>query len=335
MASSKMLPAVLIAAIAGCAAPSAHGQTPVDCDTAGPVGQPYRTGVNCRTVQVDGAARRFIVYVPRHRPVTGPLRPVVLMYHGSSGNGTKFLRISGWREQADEKGLVAIFPTGLRYRVLESGRRVTKWNDFSLADEIDLGERPPGYPEDAPMPADDVGFTDSIMGDVGRRLPIDPRRVYASGFSNGGAFAARLSVERSERLAAAAISGGSLHEAAAPARPVPTYLTAGTLDDRILEQTGPPPLAELPLNPFALLREPVVASTLQAHLDTLGLDRDRFGVLAAARSTELRWPASDPVFRFGLLAGVTHQYPNGRNNPAGFAVAPEFWEFFRGHRLPR
>ena len=50
---------------------------------------------------------------------------------------------------------IAVFPTGLRYRVLESGRLVTKWNDFGLPDEIDANELPPGYPEDAPMPADD------------------------------------------------------------------------------------------------------------------------------------------------------------------------------------
>ena len=63
-------------------------------------------------------------------------------------------------------GLVAVFPTGLRYRVLDSGLRVTKWNDFSLAGEVDLEELPPGYPEGAPMPADDVGFVDSCMADL-------------------------------------------------------------------------------------------------------------------------------------------------------------------------
>ena len=60
-------------------------------------------------------------------------RPVVFMFHGSTGTGEQFLRVSGWREQADATGLVAVFPTGLRYRVLDSGRLSTKWNSFSLA----------------------------------------------------------------------------------------------------------------------------------------------------------------------------------------------------------
>ena len=126
------------------------------------------------------------------------------MFHGSSGNGEQFLRTSGWREQADRSGLVAVFPTGLRYRVLDSGRRVARsGTTSSLAGEVDLEERPPGYPEDSPMPADDVGFVDAIMADLDARLPIDRHRVYASGFSNGAASPPASSVERSTRIAAA------------------------------------------------------------------------------------------------------------------------------------
>jgi polyhydroxybutyrate depolymerase len=310
------------------------------CVTEGAVGIPYRNGVNCRTVEVDGHPRRFIVYVPSRRPVTGPLRPVVLMFHGSSGTGEQFLQSSGWREQADATGLVAVFPTGLRYRVLDSGRLSTKWNTFDLADEVDLDEKPAGYPDDAPWPADDVGFVGSIMGDLGQRLPIDPERVYASGFSNGAEFAARLAVERSDLLAAAAFAAGGLSTVEAPSRPIPMWLVGGALDDRILAHTGPPPLTELPLDPVSLLSEPVIDSTLDAHTATLGLDEHLYGTIALPDSTAFRWPAvgegpGGGVFRFTLLAGLEHHYPHARNNDARFEAAPEFWEFFRTHRLPR
>ena len=162
------------------------------------------------------------------------------MFHGSTGTHTQFLRISGWREQADATGLVAVFPQGLRYRVLDSGRLSSKWNSFDLASEVDLSERPRGYPESSPWPADDVGFVDSIIADLRSELPIDRHRVFASGFSNGGAFTARLAVERSTELAAAAFSGGGLDAVHSPARPIPMYNTVGTLDDRVLAQTGPP-----------------------------------------------------------------------------------------------
>jgi poly(3-hydroxybutyrate) depolymerase len=319
---------------------SASPLPPAACVTHGAVGLAYEVGVNCRVVQVDGHPRRFIVYVPASRPVTGPRAPVVFMFHGSSGDGEQFLRISGWREQADATGLVAVFPTGLRYRVLDSGRLSTKWNDYSLASQVDLSERPPGYPANAPWPANDVGFVDAMMADLGAQLPIDRRRVYASGFSNGAGFAARLAVERSTLLAAAAFSAGALPAAQTPARPIPMYLTVGTLDDRVLAQTGPPPLTQLPLDPLALLTEPVIESTIGAHLATVGLDPRDFGVLGGPRSTSFRWPATGTgtggaLFRFAVLDGLQHKYPNGGNNPAGFEAAPEFWDFFRTHRLSR
>lgn len=341
MSRKRLAAALVAAAAAAIITPAlASAQVPApSCVTDGEAGLAYQVGVNCRTVEVDGHPRRYIVYVPNRRPTTGARAPVVFMYHGRSGTGDQFLHISGWREQADAVGLVAVFPTGVRYRDLESGRVETGWNRFGFEDEVDLNERPDGYPPaPAPWPADDVGFTDAMVADLQARLPIDRRRVYASGFSNGSEFTARLAVERSTVLAAAAISGGGLL-ALPPQRPIPMYSTLGSVDAKILAHTGPPPLTELPLDPVALLSEPTIGSTRDAQVAALGLDENDFGVSAAPHSTSFCWPATGTgpggaLFRFAVLEGVGHQYPNGRNNPAGFASAPEFWAFFHAHPLP-
>jgi polyhydroxybutyrate depolymerase len=234
---------------------------------------------------------------------------------------------------------VAVFPTGLRYRVLDNGRLSTKWHHDELASEVNLDERPDGYPETGPWPADDVGFVDAMTADLRARLPVDDRRFYASGFSNGASFTARLAVERSQRLAAAGFVAGGLSTARTPARPIPMLAAVGTRDDRLLAQTGPPPLAELSLDPRAFLAEPVIASFVEDHLDTLGLDRSDLATRRRAHSTQLRWPAAGAgpggaVFRFAMLAGLRHRYPNGSNNPAGFEAAPRLWDFFVDHPLP-
>ena len=230
--SIRLTVAAALAALAlAPAAAAADGPLPPgSCETHGAAGLAYETGVNCRFVEVDDHPRRYVVYVPDRRL---PEAPVVFMFHGSSGTGEQFLRISGWREQADRTGLVAVFPTALQYRVLESGFRVTKWNEFGLRAKIDPHELPPGYPEDAPMPADDTGFVDAMLADLDSRLPIDRHRIYMSGFSNGAGFAARLSVERSTRVAAAAYSAGGLSGAksrTAPCRPTsrPARSTTGS-----------------------------------------------------------------------------------------------------------
>ena len=183
------------------------------------------------------------------------------------------------------------------------------------------------------MPADDVGFVDAIMADLDSRLPIDRHRVYASGFSNGAGFTARLSVERSTRIAAAAYSAGGLLEGTG-AGPRGADVHHGSARSTTgSSRTG---LAELPLDPVEILSEPVLGSFVDSHLATLGLDGGDFGAAAGPTSTLLRWPerptARVPV-RDARRASSTG-IPTADNNPAGFAAAPEFWEFFRAHRLP-
>jgi polyhydroxybutyrate depolymerase len=324
--AALVLGAALAAALGG---PPAHAQAPpVDCVTTSGA---YAPGANCREIDVDGFPRRFVAYVPETRPTTGRRAPVVFMYHGSSGTGEQFLKISGWREQADATGLIAVFPTGLRYRLLENGRRSTKWNDGDLSGKIDPDEKPRGYPDEAPFPADDIGFTDAMLAELDAHLPIDRRRIYASGFSNGAEFAAHHAVERSTVLAAAAFSAGGLHAQAAPARQIPMSMSLGALDDRVLTQTG---LAELPLDPVDILTQPALDAQIETHLATLRLDPSRYGAVALPRRTELRWPSADPMFQFTMLAGVGHHYPNGGRKSAGFEAAPEFWRFFEAHPLP-
>ena len=327
--TSLLTAAGAVAAALAVAPSGASAQAPVDCVTRAGA---YEPGVNCRTVAVDGAPREFIVYVPERAAPSAAGRPLVFMFHGTSGDGAQYLRISGWREQADATGLVAVFPTGLRYRILESGRRVTKWNDGGLAAKIDLGERPPSYPAGAPMPADDVGFVDTMLADLRARLPIDPARTYASGFSNGGEFTARLAMERSGVFAAAGFSAGGLDRVHVPDRPIPLALTLGTRDDRVLAQTG---LPELPLDPAQILATPAIAATLGTLQRSLGLLREPTDVRTQALSTRLRWSgAGGRELQFTMLAGVTHQFPNGGNNPAGFEAAAHFARFFAAHPLP-
>ena len=163
MSRTTLVATLAAAALIAPAGASAQAPAP-SCVTDGEAGLAYQAGINCRTVEVDGHPRRYLVYVPNRRPATGARAPVVFMFHGRSGTGDQYLRISGWREQADAVGLVAVFPTGVRYRDLESGRVETGWNKFGFEDEVDLSERPDGYP---PAPAaDDVGFTDAMVADL-------------------------------------------------------------------------------------------------------------------------------------------------------------------------
>ena len=104
-------------------------------------------GLTCRILSVDGYPREFFQYVPASAAAApGTPVPMVMMFHGSSGNGYQFSRISGWKEKADAEGFVALFPTGLEYFVTEDGKNrwSTKWNAYSLAADVDASKRLPG-----------------------------------------------------------------------------------------------------------------------------------------------------------------------------------------------
>jgi poly(3-hydroxybutyrate) depolymerase len=58
--------------------------------------------------------------------------------------------------------------------------------------------------------AADVAYLRAVVADVGRRVPVDRRRVYVWGFSNGGMMAWRAACEAPDVFAAAGVVGGHL-----------------------------------------------------------------------------------------------------------------------------
>lgn len=314
----------------------------VSCDATGTAESPYAVGVNCRTIEVDGYPREYLVYVPPDSDLTQEAHaPVVLVFHGGSQTGGRFLRMSGWREKADEVGLIAVFPTALRHYLLEEDRWATQWNDYYLPAEADLGRRPAEYPATAPWPADDVGFVRAMLDDLEAMAHADPERLYATGFSNGAAFTYRLAIEATDRLAAFAFVGGRFcdpvqaHWTTAPPRPA--YMVVGAIDSKLLGQhigIGDP----LPPDVDALLDVDPLVSCLEAPLEAFELAWEPYETREPTGSTHVEWstplgPPRRSTFRFAVLRGLGHRYPNGDNNPLGWRAADRFWEFFSDLRL--
>lgn len=309
--------------------------------TPTPLPSPLQAGTYCRNVVVDGYTREYWLYVPpkvANRPRTSV--PVVVMHHGSSGNGQQFLKISGWRQEADQQGFVAAFPTGLQHFVTKDGanRWTTKWNDFGLVDDIDVTRRLPGYPADAPWPADDIDFEHRLLDDVASVVRVDPSRAFVSGFSNGSAFATRVALEMEERVAAVASSGGGFivdpRDVAAGTVPADAWLMVGSKDDRILGIAG---VSELPLDPAALQANTFIRATMNTHARVWGLPTTPCSIDQTDTTTTFRFCAEGrPEFRFTVVKGTTHVFPHGYNavsNPSGLIAADLFWPFLAAHPL--
>ena len=77
----------------------------------------------------------------------------------------------------------------------------------------------------------DLPFVEALLDRVERDRCIDRRRVYATGFSNGGFFASMLGCRLGTRLAAIGLVAGGMDLAACtPSRPTPVMLLYGTSD---------------------------------------------------------------------------------------------------------
>ena len=195
----------MLAAIVGAQHATAPAGTPA-------AEEPLAAGDHDRSLEVDGRRRTYLLHVPRRDDPRQPAA-LVLALHGAGMNGRLMRWATGLSDKADEAGFVVAYPDG-------TGRGpLLAWN-------VGWGGRGPddGRP-------DDVAFLTAVIDDIARLTPIDPRRVYACGFSNGGMMCYRLAAEVPERFAAvAAVAGVVAGTPAPPALPVPILHIHGTAD---------------------------------------------------------------------------------------------------------
>ncbi len=303
-------------------------------------GTPMVAGAaNCRTIDAGGLRRRFVAYVPS-AAATGAALPVVFMFHGSGGNGEQFYDISGWREVAEQEGFIAVFPTGATYTIVDTGRRSTKWHDFGLACEV--SQRPRSWPAGAAYPADDGAFVDEMLADLGVSSDVDDTRVYASGFSNGSAFAQTLAITHADVFAAigswAGPSGPCLdangvpvetitppHLQDPPQTAIPVALGLGTEDPKFVDgvnaylvSIGEPTITEFPLDPASMER--YLGWVFRRAQASLGLEHVAGTPIAVADWAGVAWRATWPAPQYTTLQWTQPVAGNAAGNSYTFML---------------
>ena len=166
-------------------------------------------GDHTRSVRVGTQQPRpYLLHVPPSYDARKPT-PVVLALHPFAADGPMMARISGLGETADREGFLVAYPDG-------TGRRpMLRWNFGATAGDG----------------VDDVAYLAGVLDDLAAVANVDPRRVYATGFSNGGMMCYRLAAELSDRIAAIAPVAGTMATGGArPRRPVPVLHFHGTRD---------------------------------------------------------------------------------------------------------
>ncbi len=202
---------LLVTLLVGCGAD--HGDS--DKGGAKPQGQVNAAGVHEHHLSHDGVERLYLAVSPG--AAADQSLPLVLVLHGGGGNARQAMdnmRLSGLVQRS---GALVVYPEGTSKRVL--GRALATWNAGACCG---------GAAEDG---VDDVGFLGRVIDDVVSRYPVDARRVYVTGHSNGAMMSYRVGCELSERIAAIAPVGGQhVAPACRPKRALPTLHLHGAAD---------------------------------------------------------------------------------------------------------
>lgn len=178
---------------------------------------PLEPGNHKRSLEVEGQTRTYEVHVPSKYDPRMPT-PVVLIFHGAFMNGSLMVPFTGLNKTSDQHGFIAVYPNG-------TGKSLFLFfNPSSAATKH--------------MP-NDVTFVDRLLDDLAGVVNVDPKRVYATGMSNGGMMCYRLAADLSHRIAAIApVAGTMTYTACQPSRPVSVLHFHGT-DDKLVRFEGP------------------------------------------------------------------------------------------------
>jgi polyhydroxybutyrate depolymerase len=190
--------------------------------TPAPTLQP---GDSTRTLTVGGSERTYLLHIPPGLDMGHPA-PVVFVFHGFDPEAhfavSDIQNISGFNDIADKNGFLVVYPTGI------SGT----WNAGTCCGIAVQNN------------VDDAAFVRQMLSDLGRIARLDPKRIYATGFTFGAMLSYRLACEMSDTFAAIApLAGVLVYSPCQPQEPVSVLHIHGLKDIAVPFAGGPGILA--------------------------------------------------------------------------------------------
>jgi polyhydroxybutyrate depolymerase len=175
----------------------------------------------------DGLKREYLVHVPKNYR-QGHATPMLLALHGGGGDADYQADDSKYRliTKSEQAGFIAVFPDG--YSRFASGILAT-WNAGGCCAGAVKNN------------VDDVGFIREVIKRMERQASIDPKRVFATGMSNGAMMSWRLACELPEIRAIAPVEGTDNTSTCHPEHPVPVIEFHAINDEMVNFNGGPGP----------------------------------------------------------------------------------------------
>jgi polyhydroxybutyrate depolymerase len=166
-------------------------------------------GTTSATVQVGSTSRQYSLHVPTGYTGKTPV-PLVTDWHPILTNNAFEQGNSGYLQKSDTEGFVVAWPNGID----------NAWNVGPCCTTS--------------RSVDDVGFARALVAKLSTQLCIDPKRIYAVGYSMGGGMSYKLACDAADLFAAVAPAAFELMEdnewPCKPSRPITVMSFNGTAD---------------------------------------------------------------------------------------------------------
>jgi polyhydroxybutyrate depolymerase len=160
-------------------------------------------------VMVGSTPRVYYLHVPDSYTGQAPV-PLVTDWHPILTNASFERGNSGYEQKGDEEGFIVAWPEGID----------NAWNVGPCCTTS--------------RDVDDVGFARAIVADISSKYCVDPKRIYAVGYSMGGGMSFKLACDAADLFAAVAPAAFELMEEdewpCNPSRPITVIAFNGSAD---------------------------------------------------------------------------------------------------------
>lgn len=160
-------------------------------------------------VMVGSTPRVYYLHVPSSYTGQTPV-PLVTDWHPILTNAMFERGNSGYEQKGDTEGFIVAWPEGID----------NAWNVGSCCTTS--------------RDVDDVGFARAVVADIQSKFCVDPKRIYAVGYSMGGGMSFKLACDAADLFAAVAPAAFELMEEdewpCHPSRPITVIAFNGTAD---------------------------------------------------------------------------------------------------------
>ncbi|HMJ16559.1 MAG TPA: PHB depolymerase family esterase [Polyangiaceae bacterium] len=164
-------------------------------------------GERTASVSIGGVTRTYLLHVPPSYTGRTPV-PLVLDFHALGLTGATQRNLDSYASVSDGEGFIVAYPDGI-----DNAWNIGPCCTFSRS-------------------VDDLGFARALVAKLKSEACIDPKRVYAAGYSMGGGMSYFLACNAADTFAAIAPAAFDLIEEmpCTPSRAISVFSFRGTAD---------------------------------------------------------------------------------------------------------